>query len=251
MYSPKRVRCRATIPITMTTAAMTARVGTCQKTLPKPTELTMTVGISRRSTPPVITSARPRAIPRVPSVTMSGGTFALAIRTPLIRPQPSPQPMATRAPTMAAPQPWPPIAAIALSATTPLKTRTLPTDRSMPPVMMTKVIPTPSTARMDVSCTIPRMLKTVRKLPGLRAAKMTTITASTMMICSACSRASRASRPVGCASLGTTSAGAGGGTVACPVMTGSPASRRPSSLRPTPPSLSPSLCTWPPAGRAA
>ena len=79
----------------MTTAAMTARVGTCQKMLPKPTALTMTVGILRRSTPPVITSARPRAIPRVPSVTMSGGTFALAMRNPLSSPQASPQPMAT------------------------------------------------------------------------------------------------------------------------------------------------------------
>ena len=89
----------------------------------------------------------------------------------------------------AEPQPWPPpMAAIALSATTPLKTRTLPTDRSMPPVMMTKVIPTPRTARMAVFCTIPRMLNTVRKLLCLRIAKMTTITASTMMICSACSR---------------------------------------------------------------
>ena len=78
-----------------------------------------------------------------------------------------------------------PIAAIDLSATTPLKTRTLPIDRSMPPVMMTNVIPTPSTARMDVSCTIPRMLNTVRKLCSLRAEKMMTITASTPMICSA------------------------------------------------------------------
>jgi len=54
------------------------------------------VGTLRRSTPPVITSARPRAIPRVPSVTMSGGTFARATRNPLISPQASPQPVATR-----------------------------------------------------------------------------------------------------------------------------------------------------------
>ncbi len=231
---------------------MTASVGICQTMLPKPTLLTMTVGTLRRSTPPVITSAMPRAIPSVPSVTMSGGTFARATKNPLTRPHASPQAMATRAPTMAEPQPWPPpTAAIALSATTPLKTRTLPTERSMPPVMMTKVIPTPRTARMEVFCTIPRMLNTVRKLLGFMTAKTSTITASTMMICSACSRASRASLPVGVSSLRATSAGAGGGTVACPVMTRSPASRRPSSLRPAPPSLSPLLCTWPPAGRAA
>jgi len=54
-------------------AAMTARVGTCQTMVPNPTELTMTVGALRRSMPPVITSARPRAIPRVPSATISGG----------------------------------------------------------------------------------------------------------------------------------------------------------------------------------
>ena len=233
------------------TAAITARVGTCQKMLPKPTSLTMTVGTLRRSTPPVITSARPRAMPRVPSVTMSGGTFAFATRNPLTSPQPSPQPMATRAPRRAVFQPWPPRAAIALSATTPLKTRTLPTERSMPPVMITKVIPTARTPRMAVLMTIPRMLKTVRKAPGLRIEKMTTMTASTIMICSACSRASRASLPVGVSSLGASSAGAGGGTVAWSVMTGSPASRRPSSLRPTPPSMSPLLCTWPLAGPAA
>ena len=185
------------------TAAMTASHGICQTMLPKPTELTMTVGTLRRSTPPVMTSARPRAIPRVPSVTMSGGTLARATRNPLISPQPSPQAMATRAPTMAALQPWPPpMWAITLSATTPLKTRTLPIDRSMPPVMITKVMPTPSTARMAVFCTIPRMLNTLRKALGFMIEKMMTITASTMMICSACSRASRASRPVGSSSVG-------------------------------------------------
>ena len=212
----------------------------------------MTVGTLRRSTPPVITSARPRAMPRVPSVTMSGGTFARATRNPLISPQASPQPMATRAPMRALPQPWPPpMAAITLSAATPLKTRTLPTDRSMPPVMMTKVMPTPRTARMAVFCTIPRMLNTVRKLLGLRIEKTMTITASTMMICSACSRPSRASRPAGSSSLGVASAGAGGGAVACPVMTGSPASRHRSWLRPVPPLSCPLLGTWPPDGRAA
>ena len=249
------------------TAAMTASHGISPTMLPKPTELTMTVGTLRRSTPPVMTSARPRAIPRVPSVTMSGGTFARATRNPLSSPQASPQPMATRAPMMAEPQPWPPpMLAITLSATTPLKTSTLPIDRSMPPVMITKVIPTARTARMAVFCTIPRMLNTVRKALGLRIEKMTTITASTMMICSACSRASRASRPVGSSSVGAAPAGAapsgtGGGTVVCSVMTGSPASRCPaschpgsrrrSSPRPAPPSSYPSPGTWPPGGRAA
>ena len=236
----------------MMTAAMTARVGTCQKMLPKPTVLTMTVGTLRKSTPPVITSARPRAMPRVPSVTISGGTFALATRNPLSSPQANPQPMATRAPMRALPQPWPPpMAAIALSATTPLKIRTLPIERSMPPVMMTKVIPTARTVRMAVFWTIPRMLKTVRKALGFRIEKTSTITASTMMICSDCSRASRASRPVGSSSLGAALAGAEGGTVVWSVMTASPASPHRSSPRPAPPSSSPSPCTWPRAGRAA
>ncbi len=88
-------------------AAITDRVGTFQKMLPKPMLLTSTVGTSRRSTPLVMTSARPSAMPSVPSVTISGGTLARAISTPLSRPQASPATIATTSPTNADPQPCP------------------------------------------------------------------------------------------------------------------------------------------------
>ena len=49
-------------------------------------------------------------------------------------------------PTTAMPQPSPPMASITLAATTEENTSTEPIDRSMPEVMMTNVMPTPSTA---------------------------------------------------------------------------------------------------------
>ena len=52
-------------------------------------------------------------------------------------------------PTMAHPSPSPPIASITFAATTEENTSTDPIDRSMPEVMITKVIPTPSTAQME------------------------------------------------------------------------------------------------------
>jgi hypothetical protein len=94
-------------------------------------------GTSRSSTPPVITSEAPRAIPSVPSVTTKAGIFALAMRNPLIRPQASPPASATARPTKITPQLSPPTAFIAFAETTPLKTSTAPTDRSMPAVMIT------------------------------------------------------------------------------------------------------------------
>ncbi len=73
---------------------------------------------------------------------------------------------------------------------------------------------------MDVSCTMPRMLNTVRKLSGFMAPKMMTMMASTPMICSACRRLSRARTLDDSSSLGAITTGA---SVVCPVMTGSPA----------------------------
>ena len=99
-------------------------------------------GTSRTSTPPVMTSATPSAMPSVPSVTISGGTFALAIRNAVEhapgqcrrparrRGRPGSRPACCRRPRSSA-----------LPAMTPLKTSTAPTDRSMPAVMITNVMP--------------------------------------------------------------------------------------------------------------
>ena len=68
---------------------------------------------------------------------MKAGIFALATRKPLIGPQASPPRSATASPRKITPQLSPPAALIALAETTPAKTRTPPTDRSMPAVMIT------------------------------------------------------------------------------------------------------------------
>ena len=61
-------------------------------------------------------------------------------------------------PTKAVPQPSPPMASITFAATTEEKTSTEPIDRSMPEVMMTNVIPTPSTAHTAMFCEISEKL---------------------------------------------------------------------------------------------
>ena len=65
--------------------------------------------------------------------------------------------------------PLPPIASITLAATTDENTRTEPTDRSMPEVMITNVIPTPITAQTATFCEISEKLPVDRKRsPAMR-----------------------------------------------------------------------------------
>ena len=92
--------------------------------------------------------AKPRAIDIVPSVTMSGGTLALATTMPLSMPQSRPATSATAVPTAAVDQPEPPIFSIVSAETTEEKTSTEAMDRSMPEVMMMKVMPTANTAQI-------------------------------------------------------------------------------------------------------
>ena len=70
-----------------TTAAITTSHGICPNRRPVPMVSTSLNGTSRSSTPPVISSAAPRAMPRVPSVTMNDGILALVTRKPLRIPQ--------------------------------------------------------------------------------------------------------------------------------------------------------------------
>ena len=98
-------------------------------------------------TPSLITSASPRAAESEPRVTISGGDLRLgdqeAVQT---TPGGSGRP-GRRAPRRTTtPSPSPPMAAISLAEITDEKTSTEPMDRSIPEVMMTKVMPTPSTA---------------------------------------------------------------------------------------------------------
>ena len=77
----------------------------------------------------------------MPSVTISDGTLAMATSTPLTMPQAMPLRIAATSPAAATPIPLPPIASISLAATTDANTRTEPTERSMPEVMITNVMP--------------------------------------------------------------------------------------------------------------
>jgi hypothetical protein len=99
-------------------------------------------------------------MPSVPRVAISGGIRPLVMNTPLTTPHPVPVAMPAAAPSAMTPQPAraPPCAAITLAATTPEKTRTDPTERSMPPVTMTKVMPTASTSGMAALMKMVRML---------------------------------------------------------------------------------------------
>ena len=132
--------------------------------------------------PSVMTWASPSAIDRVPSVTISAGIFALATRTPLSRPQATPLTRAARMPMKAVPQPCPPTDSMTLAATTLEKTSTEPMDRSMPEVMMTKVMPTPSTAQTATFWEISEKLEADRNLPPAAMEKNATITSRTPRI---------------------------------------------------------------------
>jgi hypothetical protein len=122
------------------------------------------IGTSRSSTPPVMRSAKPSAMPNVPSVTISAGIRALATRKPLITPQPSPEPSAAPRPSRIVPQLSPPTAFISLAEMTPLNTRTAPIERSIPAVMITNVIPTARTSSTAASVKMFRMFESETKL---------------------------------------------------------------------------------------
>ena len=168
-------------------------------------------------------------------------------------------------PTMAAPQPSPPMASITLAATTPPKTSTEPIDRSMPAVMITKVMPTPRTARTAMFCEISEMLLTVRNLPPAAIEKMTTITTSTTRIQTTAASPSRlAASPPVCrrrprCSLRSTGPVAGDhahadlpdGMAVAPASCRLVGRGRRSWRRPAPRRWSPRPGRWPPGGRAA
>ncbi len=96
-----------------------------------------------------MSSARPRKADMPPMVAMKGGILKRVMTSPCNNPPTSPTSEATR---IAPPTPMPVVSpAPAASnvpplyryaATMPASARSEPTDRSMPPVRMTKVIPT-------------------------------------------------------------------------------------------------------------
>src|SRR3954466_1668707 len=143
---------------------MITRYGTWVNRRPLPIVSTSLKGTSRASTPPVMSSAAPSDMPSVPSVTMRGGIFALATRKPFRPPGAGPAARATTRPTGIVPQWSAPTAFIALTLTTPLKTATAPTDRSMPAVMITNVMPVAWTSSTAASVAMLRAFEAETKL---------------------------------------------------------------------------------------
>jgi hypothetical protein len=94
-----------------------------------------------KSDPFVMMSANPNAIPDVPRVVMRAGMRIFATKNPFSQPQRSPSETDTMNPRKIGPNPLPPRFTITIFATTPEKTRTLPTDRSIPAVVITNICP--------------------------------------------------------------------------------------------------------------
>ena len=106
----------------------------------------------------MITKAMPRAIPSMPRVAMKGGILPLVMTMPLI--QPANVPIAR--PAMAAMRGSTPFS-ISQPMVTALRARIEPTDRSIPPEMMTTAWPAARMATIE-TCFIrlvmlPRVMK--------------------------------------------------------------------------------------------
>src|SRR6476646_10931310 len=129
-----------------------------------------------------MTWASPRATDRVPRVPISAAILALATRYPLIMPQNTPLMRAARMPMRAVPQPWPPTASMTFAATTLENTSTDPMDRSIPEVMITNVMPTPSTAQTATFWEISEKFDAERNLPPAATEKKATMTTRTPRI---------------------------------------------------------------------
>src|SRR5687768_3299412 len=123
-----------------------------------------------------MTWASPSATDRLPRVTMSAGILALATRYPFRTPQMAPLTRAAARPMKTVPQPCPPTDSMTLAATTLENTSTEPMDRSIPDVMMTKVMPTPSTAHTATFWEIREKFDAERNLPPAATEKNATMT---------------------------------------------------------------------------
>ena len=108
-----------------------------------------------------ISRARPRTAVSEPSVTMNGGSPPKATRLPFIRPKNSP--VSSAAGTPSRPQPG---ISETISAAIAEAASMLPTERSMPPVRITKVMPAPSTQLIAACCATIDRFCAVRNRPS-------------------------------------------------------------------------------------
>ena len=109
---------------------------------------------------PPISRARPRTAVSEPKVTMNGGSPTNAISAPLRKPKN--RPVISAAGTPSRPQP-----AISEQITAAMAeaARIEPTDRSMPPVRMTKVMPAASTVLIEACWATIEMFCGVKNRP--------------------------------------------------------------------------------------
>src|SRR5215217_6674388 len=138
MYRPSFMCLSTNQPATNTAAINSTGTGTpSTRFLPKNPKLAGRLPIER---PPVAINARPRQIVSIAKVVTNGGTRNWATITPFTSPTKAPIARATNAPRIT-----PVVFAFwlaSIAATTPHSAATEPTDRSMPPVKITAVIPT-------------------------------------------------------------------------------------------------------------
>src|ERR1700677_5081162 len=125
--------------------------------------------------PLLSTSAKPRAIPSIPSVTMNGGIAALVTRKPLSAPVSAPIARQPRTPTHQGRSKL----EVRIAPATPESARIDPTERSMPADEITNVIPIAKTPNTEVESRMLRTLETERKAFD-SIAIVTQRTASTM-----------------------------------------------------------------------
>ena len=108
---------------------------------------------------PEMTSDRPFRISIIPSVAMKGGIFILAMNVPEQRPQNAPAPIAAITPIGSGR----PRFVSTTPAMTAQKVMSVPTERSIPPVMMTSVAATARTPLTEVACRMAIMLDVCMK----------------------------------------------------------------------------------------
>ena len=133
---------------------------------------------------PERTRASPFATFSMPSVAMNDGILSFATSVPFTRPARAPVPMPAATPSgMGSPH-----SVMKIAVMTAESVITVPTERSMPPVMITNVTPRASTPFTLVAMRMPTMLSNWRKL-GDRSEK------TIMMTISAANASSRWTAP--------------------------------------------------------
>src|SRR3984885_13072002 len=125
--------------------------------------------------PLLSTSAKPRATPSIPSVTMNGGIAPLVMRKPLNAPVSAPIVRQPSTPTHQGRLK----SEVSMAPATPESASIDPTERSMPAEEITNVIPIAKTPNTEVESRMLRILETERKAFD-SIAIVTQRTASTM-----------------------------------------------------------------------